>query len=82
VTVTPVAPVTPATTVTPVAPITPVVPVAPATPVHAVVSGTANADTLTSASKTDILHGDAGKDLLFAANGPYKVEGGEVYYTI
>ena len=37
---------------------------------------TANADTLTSASKTDILHGDAGNDILMATNGAYELDGG------
>ncbi|SFJ41111.1 heparin lyase I family protein [Caulobacter sp. UNC279MFTsu5.1] len=55
---------------------------APPEPAHAVVSGTANADTLTSASKTDILHGEAGNDLLMAANGAYQLDGGAGVDTV
>jgi hypothetical protein len=67
------APVAPVTPIAPVAPVAPVTPVTPAAPLHAIISGTANADTLTSASKTDILHGDAGNDILMAANGAYEL---------
>ncbi|TCS12423.1 heparin lyase I family protein [Caulobacter sp. BK020] len=57
-------------------------PVAPVTPVHAIVSGGAGADTLTSASKTDILHGEAGNDILMAANGAYLLDGGAGVDTV
>jgi Ca2+-binding RTX toxin-like protein len=50
--------------------------VTPTVAAHATLSGTANADTLVSASKTDILHGDAGDDLLMASNGAYQLDGG------
>jgi Ca2+-binding RTX toxin-like protein len=43
---------------------------------HATLSGGANADTLVSTSKTDILHGLAGDDLLMASNGAYQLDGG------
>ena len=64
------------------APAAPVTPVTPAAPVHAILSGTANADTLTSASKTDILHGEAGNDILMAANGAYELDGGAGVDTV
>ncbi|KQZ18043.1 heparin lyase I family protein [Caulobacter sp. Root1472] len=66
----------------PVTPVAPITPPAPVTPVHAIVSGTANADTLTSASKTDILHGGAGNDILVAANGAYELDGGAGVDTV
>lgn len=55
---------------------------APAAPVHAIVAGGAGADTLTSASKTDILQGDAGADLLMAASGAYRLDGGAGVDTV
>jgi Ca2+-binding RTX toxin-like protein len=64
------------------APAAPLTPVAPPAPVHAIISGTANADTLTSTSKTDILHGDAGNDILMAANGAYELDGGAGVDTV
>lgn len=57
-------------------------PVTPVAPLHAIISGTANADTLTSASKTDILHGEAGNDILMAANGAYLLDGGAGVDTV
>jgi hypothetical protein len=43
---------------------------------HATIAGGANADTLVSTSKTDMLYGYAGDDVLTAVNGAFHLDGG------